>query len=396
MTTHTATSFRYVVDRRRDSLSAAKAKPPFGPSSIEILRSCGLRSCFGATSGLERRMGFSARVGTAFHRTLQHFASHPPRLRSPEHTSQVVRAHFHKEMAIQIAEVAKHPRESGLPRDAERIRRAEEAAVAEVIRLANLPLKVPHAASHARMPSASAPAALFAPQTSLEELREGDHAEISVRSVDGAFLGRIDRVEPRPEGFRIVEYKSALRKDLPERYARQVQHYAHMFHDTYGEWPVSGQVYYPLIGQRFDVPVGPAQCQRVADEAVRLVKRLEEQSCEDLAQPGDVCKVCEYRPWCRPFWKHQGSADSLSKALDRAAIGLEGAIRTIQVEKHYWSLEIAWGASSVTLIAPQERFPHFKEAAQGRNVRVLDAKLKGLRNMPRAEVSPFTEVWLVA
>lgn len=66
--------------------------------------------------------------------------------------------------------------------------------------------------------------------------------EVPVRSKDGLFQGRIDRVEHTSDGTVIYDFKSALRDDLPSRYQRQIQLYSLMWHETRGDWPISGFV----------------------------------------------------------------------------------------------------------------------------------------------------------
>src|SRR5207245_5848574 len=118
-------------------------------------------------------------------------------------------------------------------------------------------------------------------------------------------------------GARIIDYKSALRFDLPERYERQVQLYALMWHDTRGEWAAEAQVVYPLVPFVHNVVIDEATCRKVALESAELVDALHvSPAMESLASPGDVCQVCEFRPWCKPFWGWQAAEPSHSNALE--------------------------------------------------------------------------------
>lgn len=69
--------FGYTLDLRSSWPSCQRPSPPFGPSTIEVMRSCALRSLFEVSPGYERRMGFGARVGIALHRVLQSFNDDP-------------------------------------------------------------------------------------------------------------------------------------------------------------------------------------------------------------------------------------------------------------------------------------------------------------------------------
>ena len=77
--------------------------------------------------------------------------------------------------------------------------------------------------------------------------------EIPVRDLKGLFYGRIDYAEHTPDGVILYAYKSALRDDLPERYERQLQLYAAMWHSTRGSWPIQAFVLYPLTGATHEV-----------------------------------------------------------------------------------------------------------------------------------------------
>lgn len=66
---------------------------------------------------------------------------------------------------------------------------------------------------------------------------------------------------------RLIDYKSALRADLPERYERQLQLYALLWHETFGEWPAEAYIVYPFTGATHKVAVDPAICLQVGHEA---------------------------------------------------------------------------------------------------------------------------------
>src|SRR5687768_7050700 len=59
--------FDYAVRPSKSWPPSGRPEPPFGPGALEILRSCALRGCFDVSPGYERRIGFAARIGTAYH-----------------------------------------------------------------------------------------------------------------------------------------------------------------------------------------------------------------------------------------------------------------------------------------------------------------------------------------
>jgi len=231
----------------------------------------------------------------------------------------------------------------------------------------------------------------------MNEFPEGEvEVEILVRSRDGLLIGRVDRVEGTPGGIRLIDYKSALHDDLPQRYERQLQLYAAMWHDTWGAWPAEARVIYPLTGAAYMVDVAASTCEGVAAEAAKLVRTmLAERRPSALARPGDVCTLCEFRPWCRPFWRTQAAEPSHAAALVRATVGFEGVVEAIDLRGENWRLMLRWRGCLVRLVLPNDRFGHLARVRQGMHLRVLDTPLRGLRQQPTASLTPRTEVFIL-
>ena len=197
-------------------------------------------------------------------------------------------------------------------------------------------------------------------------------------------------------GVSLFDFKSAMREDLPERYMRQLQLYAYLWWEVYGEWPVAAHVVYPLTATTHEVPVDPGVCQDVAEEAKSVLRTaLAAKSPDALAQPGDVCKVCEFRPWCKAFWRWQADEATQSVVLERADLGFEGVVEKITCAASYWRIQVRWREALVEIVAPEERFPQLRRASVGTTVRCLDMKLYGLRHSPKARVSEMSEIFLL-
>ena len=370
-------------------------QPPFGPTAIDVMRSCPLRSVFDFSPGYERRVGVAARTGIAMHKTLQSLSEIPILGNDTEIIAMEAKNRFNIELNIQKSQAAEQPRETHLEWDSVRIYRAMEAVIAEAIR------------THGTFSNHRITASLtieYGDQGNIYTInREHIQApitlpayEVTVCSKDNLFRGRIDRAEQIPEGTRLVDYKSAYRDDLPDRYIRQMQMYAYLWFETTGEWPVIGQVFYPLKGTFFEIPVTKDTCLQVVAEAVALIHQLEENKRPDeVSTPGDVCKVCDYRPWCRPFWTWQASEKILIKAKEKASIGFEGQVENINLVDNYWRLVISWRGIKVRLVTPKERFSHLVAAKPGQLLRFLDAPLKGVINQPSVQVFDTSEIYLV-
>jgi CRISPR/Cas system-associated exonuclease Cas4 (RecB family) len=385
-------TFNWHIDRAKLWPPRGRPVVPFGPTAIEIMRSCALRVCFEASKGYERRTVYAARVGIAFHRTLQSLAEHP--IRSNDQSEIVDEAYrrFRHELALQEAQKNSRPREQILPRDEERVHRALESVATEALRLAK---QISIGKVEYERRSTIATDSFRLPE--MQNLSEGSIiVEVPVRSQDGLLAGRVDYAEKLSTGVRLLDYKSALRDDLPERYERQLQLYALLWYETFGEWPVEAAVVYPFTGTMHRVSVDPETCLRVGNEARMLIKQLQEGlPAEQLATPGEVCTVCEFRPWCKPFWMWQAKHPNLSVALQDVLLGFEGEIITLELKDYYWKVVVKWRDAEVRIVAPQERFPQLKRAHPGMRIRALDMRLHGQRYRPQAIVTESSEIFLV-
>ena len=74
--------------------------------------------------------------------------------------------------------------------------------------------------------------------------------------------------------MRLIDYKSATHTDLPERYKRQMQLYAWLWHETYNDWPTEATVVYPFRAQFWSVDIAPAICEQVVFEAAEVIAQL--------------------------------------------------------------------------------------------------------------------------
>jgi CRISPR/Cas system-associated exonuclease Cas4 (RecB family) len=388
-------SFDYTLEQKSTWLPKGRPQPPFGPTAIEVMRSCLLRSFFDYSPGYERRMGVAARIGTAMHKALQSFTDQPFRSAEIEKIAGEAQRRFYIELESQKTQAAERPRESTLLWDPVRINRALEAVIVEAIRTQDHNKTRESKDYNIKEPinqGFSSGEAFVSRSTTLHM----PASEVPVQSKDGYIRGRIDRAEVIPEGIRLIDYKSANRDDIPERYIRQLQLYAFLWYETFGEWPIDAQIYYPLKGTFYDIPVNESICRQVAAEADALIKRVASITRpKKAAIPGDTCKVCDYRPWCRPFWTWQSAEVNLVKAKEKASIGFEGQIENIRLVEHYWRLIINWKRLKIRLIVPQERFPHLVNANAGQLLRILDAPLKGALNQPTIQVFDTTEIFLV-
>lgn len=370
------TPFAWRVAPERDWPPPGRPHRPFGPTSIEIIRSCPARAAFGASRAYERRLGFSARVGLAMHAALESLVSDPIGSPDPAQVALQARTRFDAMLSQQLALAQHRVRERFLEHDAYRVESAAEGVVAEALRVQRL--------------------ASFGDQApNWAEGRAVDvEVEVIVRSTDGLLEGVVDRAERDERGVRLIDYKSTTRDELPDRYRRQVQLYAYLWHETRGEWPVSGRVIYSALGKSHVVDVDPEECLSVASEAHELLTSLAEQDSVPAATPGDVCSVCEYRPWCTPFWEWVSGTGS-GERLERAAFGVEATVTAFQTDDGTVRIAMLWSGLPVSIALGSARFPHASGLAAGDRVRLLDLRLRGLRSRPTIFATPSTELFLV-
>ncbi len=391
-----SSAFTWHIDESQFWPPRGRPQPPFGPTLLEIMRSCPLRVCFEMSKGYERRTAYSARVGIAFHRTLQSLTEQPISSSNPKEIVEEASRRFRAALALQEMRKNTRPREQTLTRNEERVQRALESIAVEALRLAHYVER-----GNVVFPAQQSQETVANDQQGVPGRSDDDKelimVEVPVQSQDGLLTGRVDYAERLPNGgIRLLDYKSALRDDVPERYERQLQIYALLWYETFGEWPTEALVVYPFVGTVHTVSIDPATCLKVGQEARQTIRSTQEAfNAERLATPGTVCTVCEFRPWCRPFWRWQASHTSHSQALERAADGFEGAISTLEQKDTYWKLIVKWRDAEISIVAPQERFPHLKDARPGMRIRALDMRLRGQRYRPQATISEHSEIFLV-
>ncbi len=366
---------------------------PFGPTMLDILRSCPLRGCFEISDGYERRTGYAARIGTALHKTLQSLTDQPPIGSSDTQRLEEATDRFMKELKIQDAEREKRPRERSLTKDVTRINLAMEKIMSEALRIirANEGQNLSKAANKYELNSI-----VSVNEDPQQPDKVGIEVEVPVKSRDGLLYGRIDLVEHKLEGTHLIDYKFALRSDLPERYQRQLQLYALLWYESRGEWPNSAEIIYPLTGSVYSISIDPDTCRHIGAEARSLISKLRKKAPADqLATPGEICSVCEFRPWCEPFWKWQADEKVLLTALRQANLGFEGEIINIELKNFHWKLMVKWRNCIIRIVAPLERFPQLHTAEIGMQIRALDMHLHGQQMRPQATVTEMSEIFLI-
>ena len=367
--------------RRAGWAPRSRPAPPFGVTAAAVARSCGLRLLFERSDGYARRLSFAARIGTAFHRTMERLSEEGVPANEAE-AAMIAQELFDDELAAQALAADTAFRERSLPRDERRTLLAKEAAIAAACRMA----RDPQVTTSGETALGGAPG-----------IHDGVWVEVPVASADGWLKGRIDRVERRGDRLRVIDYKSALRADLPERYERQVRVYAAMWEQTFGSWPTEAAIVYPLLGTEAVLALDPKECIELANGDSAVLRDVCTRGApDDHAQPGDVCKACEFRPWCEPFWVAQiGDAKTEADSLERAYIGFEGPVIEVQEAAGFVRGSIRWRDRPINFVADPSRYPQLRSARPGMTLRFLEWRLKGQRHAPNAFATATAELFLV-
>src|SRR5947208_7838476 len=114
------TAFNWLINESSLWPPRGRPEPPFGPTAIEIMRLCTLRIYFEYSKGYERRTAYAARVGIAFHRSLQSLTEHPIGSSNPDSIVEEAARRFREELALQEMLKDTRPREQMLARKEER------------------------------------------------------------------------------------------------------------------------------------------------------------------------------------------------------------------------------------------------------------------------------------
>lgn len=358
----------------------AEVKPPFSLTRVEIARSCPLRVVFEASKQYEPLTSFDARIGTAMHATLEHFARFPP---EGDHTSVMarVRQQFLHELEQQRQEAGQRARERHLPENQARI----EATLLAVLRDVTTGEV---AARGAGSPGASEPKVLEDGKTIW--------VERPVATRDRQFAGRVDKAVKDGQKLALYDFKSSMLPDVPERYARQLQMYTEMWEATTGERPSRAVLVYPLQAKEFGIDISPPATRAALEASYEAVQPFKEnRPPETLAKPGDVCKVCNFKPWCEPFWTWV-TEGSLPVAQERSALGFQGEIKEVGRYKEFLMLKVAWHPRSTgILLIPWNLLPHAQQLQPGQVIRVTGVRMTGQVTAPRALWTTGAEIYTV-
>lgn len=351
---------------------------PISPTLMENLRECQIRAGFASSpeARYPRRTTPPARVGTAFHKTLElldHGAISASAREQSEYAIESLDL-FREQVANQRRISASRPRERNLPWPDDRLDRAEATLI-----------------TAARAIWASRRDVTYS-QAAVEDGTPTSGSEQPITSRDGLLHGKLDRAELTDNGWRIVDYKTSTTTG-EERHERQIRFYAYLWFDRWGEWPAEGLLNYVLLRREIPVEIDPAECESLAAEARDWASVLAT-SVPLSANPGEACSYCEFRPWCRPFWRW--TCMEGAQLDQRARLGLEGIIQDIRTEGNVAFIQLEGQHRAFVVRVPLERFPHIAHVGIHDHLRVLDTVLTGPYARSTAHIGDRTEIYQVS
>jgi hypothetical protein len=204
--------------------------------------------------------------------------------------------------------------------------------------------------------------------------------------------GRPDRVEGPPGDRAVVDLKTGLAQaSATTAQRRQLLLYAHLVAAQAGDLPKRIAIE-DASGRRWEEPVDPGAVQAVIQEVGRARSEYESAATRGdftvLAQPSpDNCRLCPYRPVCRPYWSSLDTSwqqGSVAGVIADAKVAPAGSVITVDAASPIDSRGQTWTVSAV----------HESGVVTGRGVTIVDAELTGAHRHLRCRWR--TTMWLVS
>lgn len=153
--------------------------------------------------------------------------------------------------------------------------------------------------------------------------------ERTLTSADGVVTGTPDLVLSDGGSVTMVDLKTGtLDERGRERYENQIHIYAYAYESVYGIWPSHGILRNPSTGREIRFPIDPKKAEGLIAQASKEVDRIAaEQQMAQLAQTGEACRNCDYRPWCDPYWRSEHDQSDFAGSVTEIAATLDDDTR---------------------------------------------------------------------
>ena len=226
-------------------------------------------------------------------------------------------------------------------------------------------------------------------------------------SVRDGFTGKPDLILRRANGLVIIDYKSAElsndsqnREEKLESWQQQILFYASIVKETFGEWPVGGEIRL-LNKEVISIPIDLQKVKALLEEAQALKEEYNTKIKarvlhSELAQYSvDGCAFCEFKGACNTFWKENPQPipgideyGCLSGRILKVTTGKsrKGSM-VIRSEKSDGNLQ-EWQISNLSI----DQFGNLEELEQGVLVRLIDFKIEP-NDSYRAKPTQNSVIW---
>lgn len=159
--------------------------------------------------------------------------------------------------------------------------------------------------------------------------------EPRLESTNFPIVGSPDRVDFKSDGPVVIDWKSSLPTEgpVPGAYQAQLELYAVLVEEAYGEFPVGGKLC-TFNGLEVPVQLDRDNAFARADAATKSLARynahVESLAPEQMATPNtEACQHCPFRGHCTPYWVEHPALDCLD---------FEGIISGIESGRSNWIL----------------------------------------------------------
>ena len=211
--------------------------------------------------------------------------------------------------------------------------------------------------------------------------------EFRITTPNQLLTGTIDRVDTNADGVTLVDYKSsASADDTSIDYAlAQLEFYSYLWWRCNGSWPSRRAAVFISTGESFTVPVDVEASLSLGHEVedfARSLPTFNKLPASGVAAPGESCRFCSYKPWCKPFWDAGAPYDPSV---------FEGQIESVQKGEGASLLLVRGKNRSSEIRFQDKQFPYLAELTTGNRIRVLDAEQHGVGTASSLTLRPSSE-----
>lgn len=219
--------------------------------------------------------------------------------------------------------------------------------------------------------------------------RPASDFEEELKTSDGKLIGKIDRVDRKSDGVVLVDYKSASAPD-DEALAsaeEQLAFYAYLWWRHNGAWPRYTIAQFVAVDRTVVEETDVERCLdigRKIEEYADSLDLVNQLPATKVASPGEACRYCAYKPWCKPYWDSNpdiregiaGIVESVHRGTNATMITLVGSVRS---DVRY----------------PDALFPQLANIDTGKRVRVLSPEVGGTGDRFSLTLREYSEVFIV-